>query len=51
MPSKWCPICGAELYQQQMTIGGITDWYWVCPEGDWEEPVSTVLAKDDPDQQ
>lgn len=36
---KFCPICGDILYKTQITVGGMTDWYWVCPAGDWEDPV------------
>lgn len=44
MSTRFCPICGDILFQQEMTIGGSTDMYWVCPEGDWEEPVNPSLA-------
>lgn len=39
MDLKFCPGCAAVLEQKPVTVGGITDLYWVCPEGDWEEPV------------
>lgn len=44
MSTRFCPICGDILFQQEMTIGGSTDFYWVCPEGDWEEPVIAPSA-------
>lgn len=46
MEVKFCPSCGDILQQVEMTIGGTTAWYWVCPEGDWEEPVNSVSAEE-----
>jgi len=39
MSVEFCPICAAILEIVPMTIGGETYDFWVCPEGDWEDPV------------
>lgn len=39
MSIEFCPICAAILEIVPMTIGGETYDFWVCPEGDWEDPV------------
>ncbi len=44
MTVKLCPICGSFLEQQEITVGGSTDLYWVCPEGDWEDPVVDAIS-------
>lgn len=41
MPTKRCPGCSAELVQEPYIINGESIMFWVCPEGDWEEPVET----------
>lgn len=33
---NFCPICGALLDKIKRSDG---NWYWVCPEGDYEIPV------------
>lgn len=40
MEIKFCPGCSAILEQLPRTVGGVPVMFWVCPEGDWEEPVS-----------
>jgi hypothetical protein len=40
MEIKFCPGCSAIMEQLPRTQGGISELYWVCPEGDWEEPVN-----------
>ncbi|MWK54700.1 hypothetical protein GO594_01800 [Pseudomonas otitidis] len=44
MTIRRCPGCSAVLQQQEITVGGVTELYWVCPEGDWEEPVNNAKA-------
>jgi hypothetical protein len=43
---EFCPSCGAIMGKVPMNIQGTIDDFWVCPEGDWEEPVypNTVAA-------
>lgn len=45
MEIRFCPGCAAILEQQPRTVGGVTSMYWVCPEGDWEEPVVNLQAE------
>lgn len=39
MPTKRCPGCSSELFTEPYIINGQTLMFWVCPNGDWEEPV------------
>ncbi|WP_333496873.1 hypothetical protein [Kluyvera sp. CHPC 1.251] len=32
---KFCPICGAKMYQA-VQFGML---FWICPEGDYDEPI------------
>jgi len=36
---KYCPICGAVLRQQDVTIDGVTIQVWVCDDCGFEMPV------------
>lgn len=40
MTMMFCPGCSAVMEQLPRTQGGVSELYWVCPEGDWEEPVN-----------
>ncbi len=40
MTIMFCPGCSAVMEQKPRTQGGVSQMYWVCPEGDWEEPVN-----------
>lgn len=44
MPTKRCPGCSTALIQEPYIINGESIMFWVCPEGDWEEPVETESA-------
>ncbi len=35
----FCPGCAAVMEQEPRVINGESIMFWVCPEGDWEEPV------------
>lgn len=50
MTVKRCPSCAEVMTQEPYIINGESIMFWVCPEGDWEEPVvpSSAIA---PDQQ
>jgi len=39
MSTKRCPACSTALVQEPYVIDGESIMFWVCPEGDWEEPV------------
>lgn len=39
MSVEFCPICASILEIQQILIHGKLEDFWVCPEGDWEDPV------------
>ncbi len=42
----FCPGCAAVMEQEPRVINGESIMFWVCPEGDWEEPVEPEeLAK------
>lgn len=32
------------MAQEPYVINGETVMFWVCPEGDWEEPVNALVA-------
>jgi hypothetical protein len=38
MKVEFCPSCGNILQIVPMIVSGITCYFWVCPEGDWESP-------------
>jgi hypothetical protein len=42
MTVKWCPSCAEIMVQQPYIINGESIMFWVCPEGDWEEPVNSA---------
>lgn len=46
MTTKRCPSCAEVMIQEPRIINGVSYQFWVCPEGDWEEPVdpNTVAA-------
>lgn len=44
MTVKRCPSCAEVMVQQPYIINGESIMFWVCPEGDWEEPVSNQNA-------
>jgi hypothetical protein len=39
MTTKRCPSCAEVMIQEPRIINGVSYPFWVCPEGDWEEPV------------
>lgn len=39
MTTKRCPTCSEVMVQEPYIINGESIMFWVCPEGDWEEPV------------
>lgn len=41
MTVKRCPSCAEVMVQETYVINGQPFLFWVCPEGDWEEPVET----------
>jgi hypothetical protein len=41
MSVEFCPICGSVLDKVPITIHGVVYDFWVCPEGDWEDPVNS----------
>lgn len=47
MEIKFCPGCSAIMEQLPRTQGGVSEMYWVCPEGDWEEPVNPARQSSD----
>ncbi len=44
----FCPGCAAVMEQEPRVINGESIMFWVCPEGDWEDPV--VDAVSDPER-
>lgn len=50
MTVKRCPSCAELMVQKPYIISAESIMFWVCPEGDWEEPVTPASASS-PDQQ
>lgn len=44
MTVKRCPSCAEVMDQEPYIINGESIMFWVCPEGDWEEPVNPSIA-------
>lgn len=42
MTTKRCPSCAEVMIQEPRIINGVSYQFWVCPEGDWEEPVNSA---------
>jgi hypothetical protein len=38
MTIMFCPGCAAIMEQEPRIINGESVMFWVCPEGDWEDP-------------
>lgn len=53
MTIRFCPGCSAIMEQEPRIVGGISELYWVCPDGDWEEPVNPSLnaAPEQPEEE
>jgi len=51
MATKRCPACSTALEQEPYIINGESIMFWVCPEGDWEEPVEPESPAQESDQQ
>ena len=51
MTTKRCPTCSAVMVQEPYIINGESIMFWVCPEGDWEEPVESAAVAEEPESE
>lgn len=51
MVTKRCPKCSEVMVQEPYIINGESIMFWVCPKGDWEEPVEPEDSALESDQQ